>query len=313
MTSEEMISRTRQVLLDIGFNGERANDRSAMVLLALAGIHGGMQWAKATDKRYTTREIMDWIRDHFGIDYKPNTRETIRRFTLHQFCAGGAVLHNDDDPERPINSPKNCYRLTPMVLAVVRAIDSSRYDRAVNRFVNNVETWREQQAETRKIHRVPVSMPDGRTISLSPGGQNLLMRQIVEEFCPRFTPGGSVLYIDDTDHALGTVLPDMAMGLPLKMPEHGKAPDLIVLDREHNWLFLMEACSTHGPIDVTRKRELLELFSDAGHGLVLVSCFPGRDIMRKYLSELAWETEAWCADSPDHLIHLDGKRFLGPY
>jgi type II restriction enzyme len=82
---------------------------------------------------------------------------------------------------------------------------------------------------------------------------------------------------------------------------------------ERNWLVLMEAASSHGPVDSKRYGELRSLFGDASAGLVFVSCFPSRAAMRKYLSDIAWETEAWCADNPSHIIHFNGERFLGPY
>ena len=75
----------------------------------------------------------------------------------------------------------------------------------------------------------------------------------------------------------------------------------------------MEAASTHGPVDVTRKAELHDLFADQWTNVVLVSCFPDRRTMQRYLALLAWETEAWCADTPDHMMHFNGSRFMGPY
>lgn len=75
----------------------------------------------------------------------------------------------------------------------------------------------------------------------------------------------------------------------------------------------MEAASTHGPVDAKRQSELATLFGHSTAGLVYVSCFPNRATMRKFLSELAWESEAWCADAPSHMIHLNGDRFLGPH
>lgn len=295
-------------------DAERSNDRSAMTLLALAHLDENKAWSNATDERYTTRQIMDWIRDRLGVEYAPNTRETIRRFTLHQFFEGGVVYYNDDDPNRAVNSPKNCYRLTPNVLSAIRSYGITvEYDSAIQRFRSEVETWVEQQAEARDMARVPVHMPDGSEVHLSAGGQNILIKQMVEEFCPRFVPGGVVLFIDDTDKAMGDVVTSTMKRLGIEIPKHGKAPDLIVWDDAKGWLFLMEACSTHGPIDVVRKRELKRLFAGMKGAPVYVSCFPDRTVMRQYLTDLAWETEAWCANDPDHMVHLDGERFLGPY
>lgn len=163
------------------------------------------------------------------------------------------------------------------------------------------------------MNKVPVILPGGVELTLSAGGQNILIKSMVEEFCPRFAPGGSVLYIDDTDHTHRTEQEKLMNSVGISMPERGKAPDLIVWMEDRKWLFLMEACSTHGPIDVIRKRELLDLFAEKQGEIIFVSCFPDRAVMRQYLKDLAWETEAWCASDPDHMIHLDGERFLGPY
>ncbi len=309
----DMIKQAAQLLKALGFDKERCNERSVKTLLALAHLNCSNSWAEATDNRYTTRQIMDWIKDYWKVDYKPNTRETIRRFTLHQFYEGGLVFHNDDDPSRATNSPKNCYRLTPKALKAIQSIGSPEYDTAVKDFVNSVETWKEQQAEVRQMHRIPVKIQNDISLTLSAGGQSILIKQMLDEFCSRFIPGGEVIYIDDTDKTMGSIMKDSMSRLGIEIPEHGKAPDLIVWDSKNKWLFLMEACSSHGPIDVTRKRELTRLFEKAQGSLVFVSCFPDRDIMRKYLPALAWETEAWCAENPDHMIHFDGKRFLGPY
>lgn len=313
MSQEDLVNQTRKLLEDIGMDSERSNERSALTFLALAHMDEDTAWIDATGEMYTTREIMDWIRDRLGTDYAPNTRETIRRFTLHQLIAGGAVDYNADDPNRATNSPKNNYRITPKLLDVVHSIGTKRYEYSVVDFCNQIETWRSQQHESRGMNKVPVSMPDGSICNLSAGGQNVLIKSMVEEFCSRYTPGGEVVYIDDTDKKQDRNSHAVLERFDIKIPEHGKAPDLIVWMQDKEWLLLMEACSTHGPIDVIRKRDLAELFKGAEGHIIYISCFPDRATMRKYLTDLAWETEVWCADDPDHMIHLDGEKFLGPY
>ena len=193
MTIKTMIKKAAQLLEALGFDRERCNERSARTLLALAHLDNSTAWADATDHRYTTREIMDWIRDRLGMDYKPNTRETIRRQTLHQFYEGGIVLYNDDDPSRPTNSPKNCYRLTPKALKAIQTIDSIEHNDAVTSFINSVETWKELQDEKRQMARIPVTIQKNMRLTLSAGGQNVLLKQILDEFCSRFIPGGEVI------------------------------------------------------------------------------------------------------------------------
>ncbi len=292
---------------------ERLNERSSMTLLALAHLDANSSWSDATNDMYTTRMLMDWMRDHLGQDYAANTREAIRRFTLHQFSAGALIEQNADQPDRPINSPKWNYRLNPNLLPVLHAVGTEVYEERLREFLDGVETWRQQQAKIRAMNKVPVELPDGTGVMLSAGGQNALIKDMVEEFCPRYAPGGQVLYIDDTDHTHKVDQEALMASAGIEIPEHGKAPDLVVWMEDRQWLFLMEACSTHGPIDVIRKRELIELFAPQKSKIVFVPCFPDRSVMRQYLTDLAWETEAWCASDPDHVIHLDGERFMGPY
>ncbi|MGF9648911.1 BsuBI/PstI family type II restriction endonuclease [Pseudarthrobacter oxydans] len=148
---------------------------------------------------------------------------------------------------------------------------------------------------------------------LGAGGQNVLLKSMAEEFCSRFTPGGQVLHIGDADQKLGVFQQEDLAALGVEPNLHGRFPDLIVYMADKNWLILMEAASSHGPVDAKRYDELKEVSAGSTAGLVYVSCFPDRASVRKFLSDLAWETEAWAADEPSHMIHLNGSRCLGPY
>lgn len=160
---------------------------------------------------------------------------------------------------------------------------------------------------------IPVTLADGRLVALSSGGQNTLIKQIVEEFCPRYTPGGRVLYVGDADAKWAIFEEQTLAGLGVALNQHGRMPDLVVHLPERNWLVLVEAASTHGPINATRKTQLSRIFGGATAKAVYVSCFPSRRDFRRYAADIAWETEAWCADNPTHLVHFNGERFLGPY
>ena len=90
-------------------------------------------------------------------------------------------------------------------------------------------------------------------------------------------------------------------------------PDLIITMPERKWLVLIEAVTSHGPIDIKRHNELQDLFGHGEYGLIFVTAFMGRKAMLKYLSELAWETEVWIATNPDHMVHFNGPKFFTAY
>ncbi len=307
------VTAGRRVLELLNFDAERANERSAYVLLALLRLTPAMRWGEATNATIRTVEIINWISTHYGRRYKPNTRETIRRYTLHQFTAAALVEENPDDPDRPTNSPNWCYRINPTALTLLQTYEESGFNERVRTYLANVPGLADLYAQARQSHRVPVTFPDGRTVTLSPGGQNILMKQTIEDFCSVYTPGGQILYIGDTDAKWAVFEEHALTDLNVAVNHHGKMPDLIVYMPDKNWLVLIEAASSHGPVDSNRQAELAELFRSSTAGLVYVSCFPSRTEMRRYLAHIAWESEAWCADNPTHLIHFNGQRFLGPY
>ena len=157
------------------------------------------------------------------------------------------------------------------------------------------------------------NLMDNRVLKLTGGGQNDLVKRIIEDFCPRFTPGGVLVYVGDTGNKQRHLEEGYLKRLGVTFDEHGKMPDVVVHFPEKNWLFLIEAVPSHGPIGLKRHNELKDLFKVAKAGLIFVTAFLTRRAMTKYLSEIAWETEVWIADAPSHIIHFNGERFLGPY
>ncbi len=165
----------------------------------------------------------------------------------------------------------------------------------------------------RNLARIPVTLPSGDTVTLSPGGQNPLIRQVVEEFCPRFAPGAMVVYIGDTESKFLHLESAYLAGLGVVIAPSAKMPDVVVHDTKRNWLLLVEAVTSAGAVDRKRRNELKELFKGCNAGLVFVTAFESRRAMQSFLPLISWETEVWVAEAPDHLIHFDGERFLGPY
>jgi hypothetical protein len=307
------LSDAKQILSALGFDAGRSNDRSGRTLLALAQLTEASSWADAINPRLGVRAILDWIRKELDFPIAENTRETYRRQTLHQFIDAGFVILNDDDPSRATNSSLNNYKLNDQALAVIRAFGSPEFDGLLNNYLAAAPGLLAIYRAERNLTRIPVTLPGGVELSLGAGGQNVLIKQMLDDFCAYFIPGGEVLYIGDADSKLMHFDESKLAELGVVVDTHGKLPDLVVYQPEKNWLFLMEAASSHGPVDAKRHGELSDLFSGSTAGLVYISCFPDRAVMRKFLSDLAWETEAWCASDPTHMIHLNGDRFLGPH
>lgn len=161
--------------------------------------------------------------------------------------------------------------------------------------------------------RLPVQLPGGQTFTLSPGGQNVLIGRIIGEFCERFTPGGKVLYVGDADKKWMIFEESDFRELGITVNAHGKMPDVVIHFQRNDWLVLIEAVTSHGPIDPKRQAELKRLFAPYKDRLVFVTAFLTRKDLTKFLGQISWETEVWVAESPDHLIHFNGKRFLGPF
>jgi adenine-specific DNA-methyltransferase len=307
------MAEAQRVLALLNFDRERTNERSALVLLALLELRPSTPWSKARNPQLRTVELMEWLALRYGRQYKPNTRETLRRQTLHQFVDAGLVTRNPDKPDRPVNSPNNCYQINPRALELLAAYGTDRFDELCAAYLTDLPGIRAQYERARAQRKIPVTLPDGSIVTLSPGGQNPLIKQIVEEFCPRFTPGAQVLYVGDAEHEDTVFEENLLRTLGVPLDKHGKLPDLIVYIPDRNWLVLLEAAASHGPVDAKRRDELERLLSGASADLVFVSCFPSRSELRKYLPDIAWETEVWCSDNPSHLIHFNGERFLGPY
>ncbi len=284
-----------------------------LTLLALLDLKLETPWSEASAPSIGITPMMDYFATHYGKQYAPNSRETVRRFTVHQFLQAGIVVANPDDSSRPINSPANVYQIELGALELLRTFGSSKWEAKLADYLKSHKTLQSEYAMARDMNQIPVMLPNGQHINLSQGGQNVLIAEIIEKFCPRYTPGGDVLYIGDTGDKHVCFEEAKFVKLGVTFDRHGKMPDVIIHHTKKNWLILIEAVTSHGPMNPKRHKELKTLFAGSKAGLVFVTTFLDRGAMQKYLRDISWETEVWVADAPDHMIHFNGERFLGPY
>ncbi len=292
--------------------GQR-NERSALTLLGLLDLAPTATWSSARAPLRGVTELMDWMATHYGKKYAANTRERIRRSTLHQFIDMGLVRLNSDEPGRPPNSPKNVYQIEPSALELLQSFGGDQWDVRLESYLESMAGKNRLRQRARQMERIPVTLPDGEVLKLTAGGQNVLVKEIVEQFAPRFTPGGHVIYVGDAGKKHRHYDVQYLHRLGIEIDPHGKMPDVVIHHVARNWLILIEAVTSHGPVNVLRHNQLRDLFAKSREGLVFVTAFLDRIAMREYLPEIAWETEVWVADAPGHLIHFNGERFLGPY
>ena len=313
-TKQERISEALSVLRQLGMPNEQLNDRTAICLLALLNLPETTTWATASNPMLGIRAILDFAREKLEHNYAENSRESIRKYSVKQLVAAGVLLHNPDKPDRAVNSSDNCYQIEQSALTLFRKVGKKGWKNALHTYLETNQSLAEKFAQHRDMQRIPVIINHGRNITLSAGKHSDLIRSIIEEFIPRFVPGGELVYVGDTGTKWGYFDEQLLDSIGVKVAIHGKMPDVIIYYREKNWLILVEAVASGGPVDGIRHAELSTLFTSSSAGLVFVTAFPDRgEVMRKFLSVVAWETEVWCASDPSHLIHFNGSRFLGPY
>lgn len=307
------IEEAQKILKALGLPLAQQNEMSALTFLAICGIKENEKWSNATRKSLgVTKGIMNFVNEYYGKSYAPNTRETFRRQVLHQFEQARIVDYNPDKPDLPVNSPNAHYAITPDVLKVIKAYKSNKWKKELNSFISKIGKLKETYLKDRKLNLIPVTLPDGKKLKLSAGKHNKVQAAIIEEFGPRFAKGGALLYLGDTAKKDLFVNKMELERLGIPIDQHSKLPDVVIYDKTRNWLFLIEAVTSHGPVSPKRIIELEKFLKDCKVGKIYVTAFPDMTEFKKHSNNIAWETEVWLMNIPDHMIHFNGDKFFGP-
>ncbi|MBI5666710.1 MAG: restriction endonuclease [Chloroflexi bacterium] len=307
------IAEAQEILAALGMPEAQQNEMAALTLIALCGLKPGEHWSSSRRHSLTvSKGIMAFIREFYGRTYAPNTRETFRRQVLHQFVQGWIADYNPDNPSLPTNSPKAHYSISQAALNTIRTFGTDAWDNAVKEFRNKYGSLLTIYQLSRQTAGIPVTLPDGNILTLSPGEHNRLQAQVIEQFAPRFASGALVLYLGDTADKDLYVATEQLLNLGVAINEHKKLPDILLFLPSRNWLYLIEVVTSHGPMTPKRIVELNGMFANCSAGKIFVTAFPSFAEFRKHLRAIAWDTEVWIAEAPEHLIHFNGDRFLGP-
>lgn len=319
---EKKLREAKEILAAIGMPPRQQNTRTALVLLSMFNLRPTQDWAEVSSNTLGITECMDWMANHYpdipkGLKdptrYAPNSRESVRKESVHQLIDAGILVKNSDAPGRATNDKNNRYHPSDLAIKALAAYGTSDWERSLQEFHAEWKKLIEVWAAEREVHRVPVTLPDGSEVSLSSGEHSELIRAVVERFASQFTPGGTIVYLGDTGSKWIVNKPEYLAELGVAVDPHGKMPDVVIHFTEKDWLVLVEAVTSTGPVNGLRVAQLKELFAGARPGLVFVTAFPTKKKFRQFATEIAWETEVWVAEEDTHMVHFNGERFLGPY
>jgi hypothetical protein len=287
--------------------------RMAMAFLAVAGV--SERWEQAVDNHFLkTRDIIDFNNEYFEEHISSGSYDNIRRKDLKLLMLADLVLNGvADNPNAATNNPRRGYRLATDFMQLVKTYGTDDWNNSLTNYLRNKVLLKDQLSGKRDIDKVTVGLSNGQILELSAGEHNLLQKQIIEEFLPRYGKGSSLLYVGDTTKKFLHFDEPQLKSLQFFELSHGKLPDIIAYNSVNNWLYLIEAVHSSGAISEIRLLELQKLTENCTAEIIYVTAFLNRIEFKKWASKIAWETEVWIADNPDHLIHFNGHKFLGPY
>ena len=303
----DKIEETREFLNCIGMPKAQQADICCYVILAMAGIKPDMQWKEATNEWIRIHDIIQFANSYYGTTYAENSRETFRKQALHHFRTAALV----EDNGKATNSPNYRYRLTEETLQMLRARDTIEWQPSLRRFLHYHQSLIEMYASKKKMSMMPVKI-NGQDFSFSSGKHNELQKAIIEEFAPRFAPNSECLYVGDTIEKDLVKNVEKLTELGFEITLHDKMPDVVLYREDKDWLYFVESVTSVGPMDPKRILEITEMTKDVTAGKIFVTAFLDFKTYKRFSEELAWETEVWIAEMPEHMIHLNGDKFLGP-
>lgn len=318
-STQKLINHTLFILDSFGIPVDgtpRRLERTAIAFLAVADIKSIKDIANAKnliDDKYAlkTREVIDYVNQHFQENISSGSYDDIRRKDLKLLVAAEIVLQSS--PNSATNDSTRGYGLNPVYCKLLRGYSSKDWDKQVEESLKNIEPLSEKLKRNRKINLIPVLLPSGKKLKFSPGIHNELQKAIIENFLPRYGFGAKVLYVGDTSDKYLHLDKAGLNEISFFEISHEELPDVIAYSKSKNWLYLIEAVHSSGAISELRLLQLKKLTKECSAEIIYITAFADKPTFRKFIADIGWETEVWIANNPDHLIHFNGDKFLGPY
>lgn len=301
------LEQAKDILEKIGMPKAQQADLCAYTLLALLNIKEKSKWNTATNEYIRIHDIMEFIKQNYGVAYAENSRETFRKQAMHHFRIAALI----EDNLKATNSPNYRYRITIEALNLIKKYGTKDWNKELAKYLKNHEKLISIYENKRNLTKIPVKI-NGENFEFSTGKHNELQKAIIEEFAPRFAQNSIVLYVGDTkDKDLYKDVESLEK-LKISMGDHEKLPDVILYQKEKKWIYFIEAVTSVGPISPKRIVEITDMTRNCKLGKIYVTAFIDMKTFKKFTEQLAWETEVWLSEMPDHMIHLNGDKFMGP-
>ena len=301
------IEEAKEILRALRVPAKQQNNMCCCALLALADLKEEQPWNLASNNWIRIHDVIAFANGNYGTTYAENSRETFRKEAIHHFRNAAFI----EDNGNVTNSPKYCYRLTEEMLELIKSFGTDDWAENLNRFIANHDSLIDLYASKRKMRKMPVRI-NGAEFTFSSGKHNQLQKAIIEEFAPRFAPDYECLYVGDTTAKDLVKNEEKLHELGFEITLHDKMPDVVLYSESKNWLYFIEAVTSVGPMEPKRIKEINEMTEGVTAGKIFITAFLDFKTFKKFSDSLAWETEVWIADMPDHMIHLNGDKFIGP-
>lgn len=303
----DKVNEAKAFLKAVGMPEKQQTDLCAYTLLAMANVKPDTEWKYATNDWIRIHDIISFTAQYYGVVYAENSRETFRKQAIHHFMNAALVENNST----ATNSPNFRYRITNETLDMLKQYKSHLWDDSLNRFMAYHEALVDMYASKKRMIMMPVKI-NNKEIHFSTGKHNELQKAIIEEFAPRFAPNSECLYVGDTIEKDLVKNVDKLKELGFEITLHDKMPDVVLYREDKGWIYFIESVTSVGPMNPKRIKEIEEMTADVTVGKIYVTAFLDFNTYKKFSDELAWDTEVWIAEMPEHMIHLNGDKFLGP-
>lgn len=294
-------------LNSIGMPTPQQSDLCCYTLLAMLQIDEKKDWSQAMSIWIRIHDIIKFIKENYGIVYAENSRETFRKQAIHHFRNAALI----EDNGQATNSPNYRYRITREALVLIQSIKKPQWHKLLDDFLMRHKKLIDIYSSQKKIKKMPVRINE-KDLTFSPGKHNELQKSIIEEFAPRFAPGCSCLYVGDTIEKDLIKDEETLSKLGFSITLHDKMPDIVLYCAEKDWIYFIEAVTSVGPMNPKRIKEINEMTRNVKSGKIFITAFLDFKTFKSFSEQLAWDTEVWIASMPDHMIHLNGDKFMGP-